>query len=240
MNRRQFLGIAGGVGGLTMSGCLGYEIRSSSELDEMETQLTEQEDRINELESELEQRNQRVQELEDEVERLENEISTLNDQQASAEDRIAELEEQRESAIDKIILNLYSRGVSSYNTGFDRYNSGTSYWNNDDYRAARAEFNVAGGQLREAELAFSLARERASQYERTGVTSYCRSAVDHAGYFATGCADYQQACFYAVQGDIQQANRTQSDAEASLSQADGVTLSDLGVLEEELGTQIST
>ena len=217
MNRREFLAISG-VGAVTATtGCLGYTIQSTDEIDRRQARIDELENRIDGIESELNSTQTENAELEDEVTELENDLTDAQSEQ---------------------ILWLYSSGINHYNNGIDKYRSGFDYFSEENYTATRAEMNVAVGYFDAATDNFDVASNRASDDEEISVESYCSDASSKSNQLALACSDYQTGAYYYTQNENTTAENYIDDGDRHYSNMESYELRDLSTLEDELGITI--
>lgn len=231
MDRRRFLGtIAAGATVVSTAGCLGYTLKSTDEIDQLE--------RTNDqLQQRLENKSQRVEELDSEITELEEQVQSLEESTEEKQSEIDTLEEDLDAAKSKQVLYLYGYGVTHYNNGVDYFNRATNR-DNDQYDAIRADLNVAGGHFDSAAANFGGAVERAGEIGADQVEEWSSDAETKASAFFSAVSDYQVAMAHYSEGQDSQAEDKISDGDEHYSTVQEYEIKDRSDLEDELGASI--
>ncbi|MGB9987302.1 hypothetical protein [Salarchaeum japonicum] len=225
MQKRQFLTAVGGtLAASSLAGCLGYTVKSTSEIEDMENQLEKKSGEIAELENQIE--NQSTQ-----ISSLESEVSTQSDE-------IEGLRSDLDGSKDRQVLYLYSYGLTSYNNGVDKYNSGLSYAQEESYSSARAEFNVAAGYFDSAATNFEAAKSRAEELNETSVSNWCDDTYQNAYALTSAVGDYQVAMAAYARNRDSTAQDYLDQGDSHYQTAQSYEVRDRSTLENELGISL--
>ena len=236
MDRRHFLTLVGAGSVPAVSGCLGYELTSSEELESKDDEIADLEAEISDLEDELEGRDADVEELETEVDEYEAEIADLEDEIADLEDEVEqrdgdiedleeELEDRRAELTELVearLVSLYEAAYDGYELAEDEFDRAVEVAEREEYAAAIANFGSALGHYN-ATTSFTyrvvtLAEDRDEDAYAEAI-ELATDANIHAQYMTEAADAYSLASQYFANGDSSQGERAANDGEAALEEA---------------------
>jgi len=224
---------ASGVGLVSLSGCMGYTVKRTQEIDDLETKLQNRTEQVEDLETEIQNQSEKIDELNQRIESLEQENSDQTDQ-------INSLESELESEKEKQILYLYGYGMTDYNDGIDYYNRAIDYIDDENYEAARADLNVSSAYFDSAATSFGASGDQATEIGANTVQSWCETANQKASQMASATSDYQVGMAYYAEGRYNDGDDYLDRGDAHYDSAEGYEMRDRSTLEDELGTSIDS
>lgn len=221
VTRRQALKGAVSIGSLAaLSGCLGYEVVSSSDLDEqddristLERQVTERDERVADLTDRLADRNQTIDTLESDLETARSERDTAQDRAEELENEIATLEADLARTRKGKIYDFYDsaneialQGDSNYNTGIDEYDSG-------NYRVAADYFFQAAMFYDASQYLFGRAETFAMEAEFTEASGLAGEAAENVWNWSWVATYYGRASVHYADDEF-------NDGDADIDEGD--------------------
>lgn len=236
MDRRHFVTAVGSGSITALSGCLGYELTSSEELESKDDEIADLEDEIAGLEADLEQRDADIEELEREVEQYEAEIADLEAEIADLDGEIErrdddiealedELEDRRAELTELVesqLAALYEVGHGGYRTAQGEFERAVEVADRGEYPAAIANFAGAFGHY-DGSISFtyrvvSLAEER-DEDAYADVIELATDANIHAQYMKEAANSYSLAYQHHVNGDSSRAEEAAAEGESAFDDA---------------------
>lgn len=193
MDRRQFL-VGTGVGAVMASaGCLGYEITSTEEIndlenriEELETQKADLEAQLDEIEATNEELNSQIESLEAEKEDLNDQIATLEASEEDLEEQIATLESEKEDIeaarvqlIEDRLTTLYEQADTYNGIAEDETSTASDTWDNEEWHWAARWYGMA---FRTYDAIEYLTRQVVSLAEAEGYTDAADIASTSQSY----------------------------------------------------------
>ncbi len=187
MNRRRFLTVGSTVGLSLASGCLGYSVVST---DEMESRKA----RIDSLEQTTANLNATLREREDRIESLEAELS-------AATNETDRLKRERRTLIEDQLSALYRAGSRFYTGGEESYQTGNGAANDREYTAASRAFGVAFGKFDGATEFFYRTYQLAETDGYTDGMDVSEAANEYCVAMRDACDDFSVAMRRYANGD---------------------------------------
>lgn len=138
MDRRHFVTVVGAGTVTALSGCLGYELTSSEQIETKDDEIANLEAEISDLEDDIEQYEEEIAALEADVEQRDNEIASL-------ETDLDDLRADRKSLVEAQLADLYEAGHGFYELAQTEFQRGTSAFENREFSRAAGNFSSAFG-----------------------------------------------------------------------------------------------
>lgn len=236
MDRRHFVTAVGSGGIAALSGCLGYELTSSEELESKDDEIADLEAEISDLEEDLEQRDSEIEELESEIEQYESEVADLEAEITDLEDQIerrdGEIEtletelEDRRAELTKLVETqlsaLYESGHTGYEIAEGEFERAVKVADRGEYPAAVANFAGAlghyDGVVSLTYRVVALAEER-DEDAYSEVIDLATEANIYAQYMKEAANSYSLAYQHRINGDSSQAENAAAEGESAFNNA---------------------
>lgn len=206
MDRRNFLRVVGGSGAtVALSGCLGYDVVSSSEIEEHKKRMTTLEEENEGLRDQIESKDALLEDKNETIESLQTDVE--------------ELETQTETQRKETIVTLYDAGLELGQNGESATDSAWTSWEGEDYILASEWFATAYSYFDSGAYELELARDLADENGYDSARSACESTRQYCAYMREASVSYENMAYYTEIGDDQEASNSQDLGNQNYNQA---------------------
>lgn len=232
MRRRTILTAAvSGVAGL--SGCLGYTVQSTDEIEQQDQRVENLESTVSEQQAAIDNQSTEISSLKTENAARQERIATLEKQKESLSDRISDLQSQANSLegendelqqeIQQLqqekILVLYQRGEEMQAFAASDWEEGRTAWANDNWGTASMYLFRAEGQYVNTYNEWMDAETLMSEMDATNAASIISDGMSYVEHMKFAANNYANAAYYYSYGEDGQAVSLKQDGDAQYNDA---------------------
>ena len=230
MDRRTFLETGGGAAlAAGLAGCMGYDVVSSSDIEEKNQRLTEQRRRLENQSTRLESLNSSLGERQEQLQRQNQTVDSLRSRLESAE--AATVTERKEA-----VVGLYDAGHTMSEAGTElgqQANSGLEN-NSGTITEIAAVYAMAGAYFQSGSHAFEKARDAAEEQNQAEARDTCETARKYALTRRNQHMANSEALNEFDKGNSDAGSRKLDEASQAKDAADSLTLESVETLRQEL------
>lgn len=218
-----------------LAGCLGYTIEPTDDIEDRKKRIDDLETQLEQEEDDNEQLNSEIEDLESDIEQKESRIEDLESSVENKDEEIASLESDLASERKKLVSELYKLGDSHRKRASSNWQDASGLYGQGDYSGASNEWGVSTGQYIDAAGAFSEAESAASDQGLTDVAEKIASSKGYVQTMAEAANHFALASYYYSHGNNDGGNDQLNQGNSALDETNQYTLYEPQEIDNSLG-----